>query len=156
MLPAKVRDEMKQGAEDDMVGYHFGLGMWMRNNWELWGGSRLAQYFEKLGIHHPEDMSSIILEGYWCHLNAQPFHLDERVTYFQTYWKAFEEPKNKTCPQDGSMFEISSWLHDRSTEGMPRITHAGRCKKNNHLWVYEHDKGWYKPTREQLKRINSN
>ena len=25
-------EEMRRGTEDDMIQYHFGLGMWMRNN----------------------------------------------------------------------------------------------------------------------------
>lgn len=153
MLPPKVLKEMKEGTEKDMVQYHMGLGMWMRNNWELWGGSRLAKYFNGLGVHHPDDMTGIILDTFWCHLNSKPLRLEERITYYQAYWKAYEEPKDKSCPQDGSMFEITSWLHDEAENDMPRIIHVGRCKKNKHLWVFEHGKGWYKPTEEQLKRI---
>lgn len=39
-LPSLI---VKEGSEQDMIRYHMGLGMWMRNNWGLWGGSRLAK-----------------------------------------------------------------------------------------------------------------
>lgn len=49
---------------DDMIVYHHGLGTWMRNNWGLWGGSRLQKYFTDKGITHPDDMSGVILDYY--------------------------------------------------------------------------------------------
>ena len=44
---------------------HFSVGMWIRNNWGLWGGSRLQKYFTERNIYHPDDMSGIILEAYY-------------------------------------------------------------------------------------------
>ena len=55
---------------DDMIAYHLGLGMWMRNNWGLWGGSRLQKYFREKGIGDPEEMSSVILFLYWDWLHG--------------------------------------------------------------------------------------
>ena len=49
----------------DMIQYHLGLGTWMRNNWGLWGGSRLYKYFYDKAVTHPEDMSSIVLFYYY-------------------------------------------------------------------------------------------
>lgn len=50
-------------AKTDMALYHFGIGMWVRNNWGLWSGkSRLLPYFKKKGITHPDNMSGVILE----------------------------------------------------------------------------------------------
>jgi hypothetical protein len=73
-------------SEDGLAKYHIGLGRWIRNNWGLWSGSRLSKYFNKLGIHHPDDMSSIILESYWRNLNGKPLHLEEQVKYYKKYW----------------------------------------------------------------------
>lgn len=55
--------------KEDMIQYHMGLGMWMRNTWRLWAGSRLQKYFTDKGIHHPDDMSGVILSYYydWLH-----------------------------------------------------------------------------------------
>lgn len=54
---------------EDMIQYHLGLGMWIRNNWGLWGGSRLQKYFTDKGVKHPDDMSVSILYRYydWLH-----------------------------------------------------------------------------------------
>ncbi len=87
MLSPELIQEMKIGDERDMVRYHRSLGMWMRNNWGLWKGSRLSSYFNKLGIHHPDDMSGIILDSFWRHLNRRPLELKKQVKYYKDYWK---------------------------------------------------------------------
>lgn len=46
-------------------GSHFGMGMWLRNNWGLWGGSKLKDYFLEKGIEHADNMSSSILNTYY-------------------------------------------------------------------------------------------
>lgn len=65
------RQEMKaKPKRDDMIVYHLGLGTWMRNNWGLWGGSRLWKYFNDRGVSHPEEISSIVLYHYHDWLNG--------------------------------------------------------------------------------------
>ncbi len=80
-VSADERDAVMKGTEDDMIQYHFGLGMWMRNNWGLWGGSRLSEYFNGKGIHHPDDMSGIILDSYWRKLHGKPIDLEGQVKH---------------------------------------------------------------------------
>lgn len=71
LLDQEDRDAMAaKDSATDMIAYHFGLGMWMRNNWGLWGGSRLQQYMIKRGILHPDSMSAEILEQYWYWLHG--------------------------------------------------------------------------------------
>lgn len=55
----------------DMIRYHLSLGMWMRNNWGLWGGSRLQKYFADRGVSDPEEASSIVLYHYHDWLNGK-------------------------------------------------------------------------------------
>jgi hypothetical protein len=93
MLEVELIKEMKTGKEDEMSKYHRGLGMWMRNNWGLWKGSRLKKYFNDLGINHPDDMSGIILTSFWRNLNNQPIKLEEQIKYYQEYWKKMKEQK---------------------------------------------------------------
>ncbi len=64
---------------NETILYHHGFGTWLRNNWGLWGGSRLQQYLIKKGIDHPDSMSAIILEYYYDWLNGQ-----------NDKWKEFE------------------------------------------------------------------
>lgn len=151
MLHPDLLKEMKEASEKDMVGYHMGLGLWMRNNWGLWGGSRLATYFNGIGIFHPDDMSGIILDSFWRHLNSQPIKLEEQVAFYQRFWKVNAEPKKKNCPLDGSLIEVTTSL-DESEGDQLRTIHIGRCRKRKHLWAYEHDKGWYRPDAALRKR----
>ena len=55
----------------ETIQYHHGFGTWLRNNWGLWGGSRLQQYLISKGLRHPDDMSATILEFYYDWLNGQ-------------------------------------------------------------------------------------
>jgi len=91
ILPKEEIEKMKSGPEKDMIRYHFGLGMWLRNNWGLWKGSRLSKWFNDKGIRHPDDMSGIILDSFWGHLNGKPTGLEEQVKHYQDYWKKLEE-----------------------------------------------------------------
>jgi len=67
---------------EDMIHYHHSLGMWIRNNRGLWGGSRLQKYFQDRGVRHPDEMSSVILNHYHHWLN------DKKDT-----WKIWEEAR---------------------------------------------------------------
>jgi hypothetical protein len=81
LLKTKDIEEIKNlKSKEEMGMYHFGLGMWLRNNWSLWGGSRLQQYFIKKNIEHPDHMSGLILNYYYDWLNGEH---DE--------WKEFEQ-----------------------------------------------------------------
>lgn len=51
--------------EDFRVACHHSLGMWIRNNWGLWGGSRLQRYLVDRNVIHPDDMSDNILKAYY-------------------------------------------------------------------------------------------
>ena len=93
MMDPQFLAEFQSGTEAKLVKYHFGLGLWTRNNWALWKGSRLTSYFANLGIHHPDDMSSIIMVSFHRHLNGKPIKLDEQVRYYQAYWNSPEVKK---------------------------------------------------------------
>ena len=76
MLSNTLKQKLRNpNPEYGLAEFHFSLGLWMRNSWQLWGGSRLQQYFEGLGVHHPDDISGIILRTYSEHLNGKT--LDE-------------------------------------------------------------------------------
>lgn len=62
--------------EVGLAEFHMGLGRWMRNNWGLWGGSRLQQYFFSKKVMHPDNMSGIILVAYNKYLNGYSIDID--------------------------------------------------------------------------------
>lgn len=68
MLRAEDKDYIRKNGSGAV---HFSLGMWMRNEWGLWRGSRLKTYFNDNGIYHPDDMSGVILDCYVKHLRGE-------------------------------------------------------------------------------------
>jgi len=75
-----IKTQVRKMTEDEFTANaHFGIGMWMRNNWRLWGGSRLSKYFNVLGIFHPDDMSCIILTSYQRYLLGHEIMLEEQI-----------------------------------------------------------------------------
>jgi len=84
-----TKELVKSWSENEFIANaHFGFGMWMRNNWGLWGGSRLQVYFNNIGIYHPDDMSGIILTSYHRKLNNKKIELKKQIKYYKSYWKS--------------------------------------------------------------------
>lgn len=82
ILPAGTIAKIRDCDEAYLALHHFGLSMWMRNNWGLWSAdSRLKRYFEGLGVDHADSASSIILTAYWHYLNKQPADLQRLIVY---------------------------------------------------------------------------
>ena len=88
IIGTKGHDDVMGTTEKGMIEYHHGLSTWLRNNWGLWGGSRLSEYFHQLGIRHPDDMSGIIFDSYWRKLHGRPIDLEGQVRYYQDFWKS--------------------------------------------------------------------
>ena len=99
MLPSELIWKIKKGAERDMIQFHLNLGMWIRNNWGLWRGSRLSEYFNGIGIKHPDDMSSIILNSYWRYLHHKPINLKEQADLYKSYWSIIKKHSSKDKTQ---------------------------------------------------------
>jgi hypothetical protein len=64
--------------------HHLSLGQWIRINWGLRDGSRLAVHLESTGITDPEDMSGVILTAYWLHLNNRTLSRDSLLQHWTT------------------------------------------------------------------------
>jgi hypothetical protein len=59
--------------------YRPGAGLWIRNNWGLWGGSRLQKYFFDNGVKDPEEMSWVILTCYHRFKNGKPMEFEKQT-----------------------------------------------------------------------------
>ena len=86
IIKPKDLKTFKKSNEKELSLYHLGLGVWIRNNWIRPKNSPLANYFAKMGITHPDDMSSIILKSFHRHLNNKDIKLKEQVRYYRDYW----------------------------------------------------------------------
>lgn len=90
MLPAKTVRVMRSLPDREaMSEFHFGLGMWLRNNWGFWAGSRFQQYFVQRGVEHPDNMSGILLEYYYDYLHGS-----------HQGWRAFDTTIPPETPND--------------------------------------------------------
>ena len=149
---AKI-DAMK--TEDEMIDYHMGLGMWMRNTWGLWGNSPLATHMRSYGFTHADDMSGVILETFWCKRHGKGFRLKERADSFAAGWKARSPPPWYAI--DLKNLSTVAWDSDipvRDPESCGRIW-IGKSRKTGRMLAYEHGKGVYVPDDKLRKYIAS-
>lgn len=111
LLKPKDIKALKSLKEEEVISnYHHGLGTYLRNNWYLWGGSRLSNYFKNLGIFHPDDISSIILRSYYRYLNQQEIKLDKQIKYYKDYWAKYEVDEKKKIQEQFSQYKVGDTL----------------------------------------------
>ena len=75
--------------EDVFIGrMHHELGLHIRNTWNMWiETSTLHKWFNSdLGIHHPDDMSGIVLRSYYRYKIKEPIELEKQVQEYKDYW----------------------------------------------------------------------
>lgn len=84
--------DFKNKSEMEAVAsFHFGLGLQLRNKWNLWSEqNQLTDYFNSIGIEHPDDMTGIIFRSFHRHLNGRPIDLDSEVERVKEHWTNFE------------------------------------------------------------------
>ncbi len=88
MFSDSIKATIKVLTESEFSGRnHLGFGMWIRNNWRLWQGSRLSKYFNSLGIYHPDDMTGVIFDSYHRRLTGNEIKLNEQVKIYDDYWE---------------------------------------------------------------------
>ena len=91
ILTKEQLNDFRSLSEDEVIRQcHLGLGMWIRNYWGLWKKSRLAKYFNNMGIFHPDDMSGIILLSFHRHLHEKDIRLREQLKVYHWYWKGHQ------------------------------------------------------------------
>jgi hypothetical protein len=54
------------------AGYHFGMGMWIRNNYGLWGKNEALRASCGDARMHPDNCSGIIIKRLWERLQSIP------------------------------------------------------------------------------------
>jgi WD40 repeat protein len=85
MLSADDIAKIKNTTEDKLFMFQGGpsLGMGLRNEWGLRQRNPLTKYFNKMGIANGANMSSLIIELFWRHINGKPLNLEERAKAFK-------------------------------------------------------------------------
>lgn len=66
MLVQEDRDYIQKAknADEIVLQLRHSFGMYLRNEWRLWHGSKMAKFLETQGFTHPDDMSTAILRYY--------------------------------------------------------------------------------------------
>jgi hypothetical protein len=84
------QEDINHILHNTIMVHHFGLDMWLRNNWSLWErDSILVQWFIKnLGIAHADDVSGTILAALLAKVRNEPFDPIEHVKVYKKYWYA--------------------------------------------------------------------
>ena len=139
----------------EMIQYHFGAGMWMRNDWGLWAGSPLYWHFWRKGLRHPDDISGYILRSFWCHLHDQSDpDIEAVVAHAKAFYRAHADPPRSVRTSDGARIDFLGGIGKGfSSDDIPEFVHIGRSQKDRTFWAYEWNKGVYAPTGALLKVI---
>ena len=69
-LPDTEKTRLAGLMQEELITLHFGLGMWIRNNFGLWQGNTALRNSLALGHPgiHPDDASMVIIEAVWRRL----------------------------------------------------------------------------------------
>lgn len=91
-------DQLAEFVEDDPASYHSTVGRAIRNAWGLWYDpdytipkTPLYEFMVKLGLHHADDMSGLILESFKRHLLGQSLDVEKQVEAYKEYWRKKSE-----------------------------------------------------------------
>ena len=155
-----LKTEVKKLSENEFIGqYHMGTGLYMRNNWGLWSGSRLSRYFKRKGIKHPDDMSGIVLRSFHRKLNGKNIEFKNQVAKSKAYWKEakkigklVELPKPTKYPADSLEFGYAMWYNNN---GKNSLVHLQTNTKTDSLYIYDYLYGWKKISSEVEKQLKN-
>jgi hypothetical protein len=156
-LNDSTKVKIKKMSEDDFIAeVHFGKGLQIRNNWNLWKGSRLSRYFNRKGIRHPDDMSGIILRSYYRRLQGKDIQLKAQIASAKAYWKGVKKtvlPKPRKHPEPN--LEFRSGIHyGYYTENKKWANvHIQTNSTTDLHWIYDYYYGWKQISTETKKRL---
>jgi len=89
ILPLQEQQEFAKTPFRNLSKYHHSLGLWIRNNWKLWGTEKnpLRDLLKREGIVHPDEMSSHILKYCWSQFRIDQSNIDhEQVRIENKSW----------------------------------------------------------------------
>ena len=161
-FPDSLKNNIKTLTENQFTAeYHFSTGLAIRNNWNLWQGSRLSHYFNRKGIKHPDDMSGIILTSFHRQLVGKDIDLNGQIKNYKQYYKESKRinklvklPSESHYPEKNLVFgyQIGYWNQKRSS-----VIHIQTNSTSDSIWIYDYLYGWlkiHKDFGEKLKSTN--
>lgn len=91
-------NEMRSMTEQKfMSSAHFGVGMAIRNAWELWWSEDtefgwapvkplIVKWFNGIDIYHADDMSGIIMTSFYRSLAHKPRDIEGQLEVYAKHW----------------------------------------------------------------------
>ena len=117
-LGVNEKEEIRKTGRRDLGKYHLKYGMSLRAEWQLWHDSELVQYFKANGIYHADDMSDLIFDLYWKHLNSLPLSLKESVAHLR---QQYDELAKRITIEEGVI---------REGDKVTPLPHPGNVKED--------------------------
>lgn len=144
----------KWSEKEFIVKTHMGFGLWMRNNWQLWGGSRLSKYFNNLGIFHPDAISGVILTSYHRYLNGENLRLQEQIENLKIWSKIHREPLKKDYPKGVKKLRFDTQLlYILKKDSLPGCIFLQTNSIIGKIWIYDYHFGWKKLPRNEIRKL---
>ena len=125
--------------------YHFGIGMYLRNNLLRHNkkSEEITKFFNSLGIHHFDDMSSIILTSYHRYLNGENIELQSQVDKYLEYWKPIidcEKNQKIKAVEIYNKFKIGDTLNIKMPVSENNSVIDYPCDNGNLEWKFDKSK----------------
>lgn len=80
MSPKESLAKFRTQSEEVVIKkLHFGIGRWIRYNWNFYEGSRLGEHLKVMGVSHPDDMSTFLLMLLHRDLNGNPANEEDII-----------------------------------------------------------------------------
>jgi hypothetical protein len=73
VIPEKKRETIAAMLEDDLIDFHLGLGLWIRNAFGLWKED--SKLLEATGERDPDDAALAIIRALWQSLRRERMRL---------------------------------------------------------------------------------
>ncbi len=105
MSPEAMQTFMAYSDEEVDKMTHGTLGFWMEHKWSISEGSRLTEYFRKMGVPHYDYMIGVIIQSYHRYLHKTDLKVKEQVTRFQQLWAAKQQQKATEMLKTGKVQE---------------------------------------------------
>lgn len=141
-LDSKEIEKFKSISENDIVEYHFSIGMHLRNNLlrHHKQSKKITDYFNSIGIYHYDDMSSIILTSYHRHLNDQGLRLNAQLKKYIEYWEPIadcQKSQKKKAVEISNSYNVGDTLNIQMPVSESNSVIDRPCPEENMQWEYD-------------------
>lgn len=144
----------KMSEEDFWMSRYSNFGMYMRNNWRIWGGSRLSKYFNDYGVYNAERISVVILISYHRYLLGKPIRFEDEVMKEHKYWREGTRPIKDSFPKEAGNIKFYAELSHTKIESGQHYVHITKADRpGKYTWIYDDNKGWGKITKAELRDL---